>query len=200
MPTPRIWFVNEAGTELIQIQQDCFVHNWRKAGISDETYPRYETIRQTFEHELQTFLRFVEREGLGRVVPIQAEIAYVNHIASGAGWATLGEIERVIAPWSDRYSDDFLQQPEQGRFSVRYLIPGRDSQPIGRLHVEFAPALDVKTKSPMFVLTLTARGTVRGAIGEALAFLDLGRSYIVRGFASITTKNMHQVWGRTDVG
>ena len=29
-PLPRVWFLNEAGSELIQIQRDRFVHNWRK--------------------------------------------------------------------------------------------------------------------------------------------------------------------------
>ena len=29
-PVPRVWFLNEAGTELIQVQQERFIHNWRR--------------------------------------------------------------------------------------------------------------------------------------------------------------------------
>lgn len=29
-PIPRIWFVNQESNELIQVQRDRFLHNWRK--------------------------------------------------------------------------------------------------------------------------------------------------------------------------
>jgi len=43
-PVPRLWFLNPPKTELIQIQVDRFIHNWRKMqGM--EPYPHYEPIR-----------------------------------------------------------------------------------------------------------------------------------------------------------
>src|SRR5690348_8033242 len=33
---PRMWLVSENGTELVQIQNDRFIHNWRKVGTADE--------------------------------------------------------------------------------------------------------------------------------------------------------------------
>jgi uncharacterized protein (TIGR04255 family) len=200
MPVPRVWFLNEAGTELIQVQQETLVHNWRKAGVPTATYPRYESIRRTFQDELDTFVRFVERERIGRVVPVQCEIAYVNHIPAGDGWNDFGELERVLSPWSGRYSDDFLPRPEQVRIGSRYVIHGSDNEPIGRLNVDCVPAVDAKSHTPMFILTLTARGKpLSEGLDGVLAFLDVGRGWIVRGFASITTPAMHQLWGRTDV-
>ncbi len=50
-PVPRVWFLNETGTELVQVQQDRFVHNWRKVGTGD-VYPRYERVREVFRNEL----------------------------------------------------------------------------------------------------------------------------------------------------
>ena len=50
-PQVRCWFVNEARTELVQVQTDRFVHNWRKVGESvkeGEQYRRYEYIRKQF--------------------------------------------------------------------------------------------------------------------------------------------------------
>ena len=32
LPLPRVWFLTEDGGQLIQIQRDRFVHNWRKSG------------------------------------------------------------------------------------------------------------------------------------------------------------------------
>ena len=37
---PRTWFLNETGTELIQVQRDRFIHNWRKTD-KGQAYPRY---------------------------------------------------------------------------------------------------------------------------------------------------------------
>lgn len=94
-PVPRYWFLNEAGTELIQIQQDAFVHNWRKVGEGDE-YPRYEYIRDRFRAELEMFNQFLIDEGLGDLLLNQCEVTYVNHILSGEGWERYGQIGEVL--------------------------------------------------------------------------------------------------------
>jgi len=75
LPTPRCWFLTEFGTELIQVQQDRFVHNWRKVGEGDE-YPRYEYVRDKFQEELSIFDCFLRREKIGELVPSQCEITY----------------------------------------------------------------------------------------------------------------------------
>src|SRR6266566_1973662 len=64
---PRLWFLNESGTELVQVQQDRFIHNWRKTD-SGQQYPRYEYIRGRFNSELQLFSSFLEAEKLPRLV------------------------------------------------------------------------------------------------------------------------------------
>lgn len=40
-PLSRCWFLNKAGTELIQVQQDRFILNWRKT-TETAKYIRYE--------------------------------------------------------------------------------------------------------------------------------------------------------------
>jgi hypothetical protein len=118
---------------------------------------------------------------------------------AGDGWDNFSQIERILAPWSGKYSDDFLRHPEQGHTNLRYLIPSQTGEPVGRLHVNLAPAVDMKTQTPIFVLTLTARGRPIGdGVEGALSFLDLGREWIVRGFASLTTPEMHRMWRRID--
>src|SRR2546422_5562505 len=62
-PSPRLWFLNEDGTELIQVQQDRFIHNWRTVG-EGKKYPRYERIRESFSKELTTFQQYLSREKL----------------------------------------------------------------------------------------------------------------------------------------
>jgi len=200
LPVPQCRFLNESGTELIQIQRDRFVHNWRKVGAGDE-YPRYESVKQRFEEELGTFCQFLAREDIGELVPNQCEVTYVNHIVSGAGWQRHGDLGEVMPIWAGRYSDTFLPEPENIGLGFRYIIPGADSNPLGRLLVSVDSAYRADDDRPIYVLVLTARG---GPIGEgiegALGFLDVGREWIVRGFTSVTSPRMHEIWGRRNDG
>ena len=43
--TPRLWLMNEQGSQLLQLQQDRLVVNWRRLP-SDIPYPHYESIRE----------------------------------------------------------------------------------------------------------------------------------------------------------
>lgn len=198
-PPMRSWFKNRAGTELIQIQRDCFVFNWRQQG-SDEPYPRYEQVRAKFEMHFNTFTRFLKRRQIGRVVPNQCAVTYVNHIIPGEGWKRFGQFKQIFSVWSGRHSDRFLREPEEINFRVQYRILDANGEPIGRLHIEAEPRTHVQDGSRLLQLMLTARGKPIGnEPSGVLAFFDIGREHIVRGFASITTKNMNAIWGRLDV-
>jgi uncharacterized protein (TIGR04255 family) len=197
-PVPRLWFVNEEETELIQVQQDRFAHNWRKRGERDK-YPRYESIRKSFKSELEEFRGFLLREKIGEITPDQAEVTYVNHISPNEAWQNHGQVGEVVTVWTERYSDSFLSAPEDVLFRTRFRIRDADKKPLGRLHVVLQPAFSRIDQKPIFVLTLTARGGPLGSgIDAAMKFLDLGREWIVRGFTSITSPRAHQIWGRWD--
>jgi uncharacterized protein (TIGR04255 family) len=201
-PVPRYWFVNgagAAGTELVQVQQDRFLRNWRKMGDADQ-YPRYERIREWFQRDASTFLAFVEANKLGEVIPDQCEVTYVNHIFPSGVWKHHGEVGKVVSFWSGQHSDDFLPPEEDATLTARYIIPDQKKEPLGRLSVTVQPAYAKDTEEHVLQMTLVARGR---PIGEGMAgvlkFFDLGREWVVRGFASITTRVMHQTWERRDV-
>jgi len=104
---------------------------------------------------------------------------------------------RFLTVWTTRYSDTFLSGPEDIGLRVRYIIPGVDGSPIGRLLVSVDPAYRAEDDRPIYVLLLTARGRPIGqGIEGALGFLDIGREWIVRGFTSLTSPRMHEIWGR----
>jgi uncharacterized protein (TIGR04255 family) len=201
-PAVRCWFVNEARTELVQLQTDRFVHNWRKVGEGvkeGEQYPRYKYIRKQFERELEEFQDFLLENKLGNFLPNQCEITYINHIIAGEGWKRHNEVDKIISILGSRYSERFPLRMEDARFSARYLIPDCEGNPIGRMHVSLDPAFRRTDEQEMYVLTLTARGKPNEtSVESALKFLDAGRQYIVQGFASITTPRMHRIWRRKD--
>jgi uncharacterized protein (TIGR04255 family) len=126
-PVPRLWFLNEPGTELIQIQPDRFIHNWRKVGEGD-AYPRFGRISETFRAKLGLFEQFLAEEKLGRLVPDQCEVTYVNHIVAGKGWDSHGQLDQIITIWKHAYSDRFLKEPESANLVLRYLIPDREGK------------------------------------------------------------------------
>jgi len=121
----------------------------------------------------------------------------VNHIAAGTGWQNHGELDAVIGVFQRSFSDGFLDVPEDAGLRLRFLIPDRAGQPMGRLHIAIDPGFRSRDYHTLFIVNLTARGAPCGdGIDGVLSFLDIGRQWVVRGFASITTPKMHKLWGR----
>jgi uncharacterized protein (TIGR04255 family) len=195
-PVPRLWFLNEDGTELVQVQQTRFVNNWRR-GEGGASYPRYEYIKEAFRTRLQVFRRFLEREKLSEVSPNQCEVTYVNHIVLASDQGDYGRLDDVLTVWKSEYNDSFLHRPEDVSVRMRYTISDVGGKRIGRLHVKSDPAVRRSDQRPIILLSLTARGD---PLGEGLAgvdgFFDLGHEWVVRAFASLTTQRMHELWGR----
>jgi uncharacterized protein (TIGR04255 family) len=198
-PVPRLWFLNQDKTELIQVQADRFIHNWRKMqGI--EPYPRFEPIRDKFRNEVATLVQFLEDEGMGTPVVNQCEVTYVNHIEPSGVWERHGQMERVLANWSAGPEEHrFLPEAEDGGVRLRFVMHDEAGKPVGRLHVISQSAWKKTDNTPIMVLNLTARGEPIGeGIEGAFRFFEVGRRWIVKGFADLTTTPMHRVWERID--
>lgn len=197
-PMPRVWFLNQAGSELIQVQADRFIHNWRKMeGI--DPYPRYEPIRDKFRDEVAVLQAFLRDEKLGDLAVNQCEITYVNHIESCCVWERHGELEKAFVMFSRLRSASFLPEPEDVALRMRFVIPDTSGNPVGRLHAVVQPAWKRSDNSPILTLSLTARGAPMGeGVDGAFSFFDLGREWIVKGFADLTTPEMQRMWERTD--
>jgi uncharacterized protein (TIGR04255 family) len=197
-PTPRVWFLNENSTELIQVQQDRFLHNWRKVqGL--ETYPRYEPIREHFEEEVEALMAFLRDENLGTLTVNQCELTYVNHISTAGSWERHGQLHQVLRNWRPLEGTELLPEPEDIGLNIRFAIPGEPGAKIGRLNVSVQPAWRTSDRSPALVMNLTARGEPLGeGMPGAFRFFDLARNWIVKGFADLTTEEMHRAWNRVD--
>ncbi len=195
-PMPRLWFVNEAETELLQIQTNRFIHNWRK-GEKGGDYPRYKLLRQKLHEELELFTAFLKTEGIGDLRANQCELTYINQIVAGEGWQKHGEVDKILTTWRPGYSESFLPPAEAVSVASRYVIPGAQSEPVGRLHITVAPSFRSSDSRPTLLLQLVARGAPQGETLEAVfQFLDKSHEWAVKGFTSITTPLMHGIWER----
>ena len=188
-PIPRLSFANAQGNEMIQVQNDRFIKNWRKEGDSEQ-YPHYDkTIRPNFDRDFRIFLAFLEKNQLDTPCINQCEVTYVNHIIAGEGWEHYGELEKIFTFW--RSPDVTPPGPtEDLRLHARFVIPGDDGKPVGRLHVDLQPAVRLSDSRLMYLLQLTARGQIEDGVG----FFDIGREWIVKTFKRLTSESMHTIW------
>jgi uncharacterized protein (TIGR04255 family) len=179
---------------LIQVQQDRFIHNWRKIK-GDDNYPRYETIRPIFEREWTRFTTFLAVEKIGTPEPTRCEVSYINHLVQEKEWTNLGDLSRVFPFWAGRTNNGTPLQP--ATFSANFGVPMADGK--GQLAVQVQPAVRRPDKKRVLQFTLSAKGRpASGTLGDILAWFDLGREMVVRSFCDLTTPEMHKLWGRKE--
>jgi uncharacterized protein (TIGR04255 family) len=193
--TPRVFFVNADRTQLLQVQRDRFLHNWRKIA-SGEDYPRFEHMLETFESGLGTFAEVVQQERLGPVVPNQCEVSYINQIPVPADATLYSVVGKVFARHTEKMVLGHLGSPEDLRFLLRYVIRDSGGAPVGRVIVSADPARRADGVT-IIQLTLTARGKpLEPSFRGVTEFLDRGRVYLIEAFTELTSDEMHKEWGR----
>jgi uncharacterized protein (TIGR04255 family) len=182
VPISRSWFVSQNDEQLIQLQADRIVHNWRGSG---DGYPHYEALQEAFEARWYDLRSLVEAESVGVLVPRQVELNYINRIEAQQPHEFLSFVT-AIHPNAPGVERDLHESQTVLRFGLQ-----RDGRRVGALYV------DTKTAPDGSVLTLTARSSVpSGTFEEAVQALDQGREAIVETFTQLTTKEMHNTWGR----
>ncbi len=79
-PLPRYWFEFPNSPDLLQIQHDRILHNWRQQADNSRVYPRYETVKISFEKDLEAFRQWLSDEQIGELRRNQCEVTYINII------------------------------------------------------------------------------------------------------------------------
>jgi uncharacterized protein (TIGR04255 family) len=188
----RWWYFHKSGKRLIQVQNDSFIQNWRKRGITDP-YLHYDQLRPSFESLWGRFRAFLRSQSVQQPKIEVCEVTYVNHIDRGSGWDSLADLPNVVTCWSGETLGEFLPLPAQVSFNA--IFPFNEKS--GQLQVSMQPGIRESDKKETLQLTLTARCKPDSSeTNELLRCLDLNRTWVVRGFADITTVTMHKIWGR----
>lgn len=193
---PRYWFLDKNGNELIQFQQNKFVHNWRKNNNRSLQYPRYEHIRSKFSAELRKINAFLRENELGKIVPNQAEITYVNMIELPGNrdpWTNFGT---VFNHWTNNRYQSKFGNLEHSNFSMQFVSNDENGDPFGRLYTSASPAVSDEHYCIRFELVF--RGSPKKQnVKSTLELLDAGREKIIFAFAEMTTPALHRHWERT---
>jgi uncharacterized protein (TIGR04255 family) len=189
-PHDRFWFLRTEEDELIQFQQDRFLHNWRTRSQIQE-YPRFESIARKFYDEFNKLSNYMSAIGSQRLNINQCEISYFNHIKLDP------DSNKDFSAWLNFLSFT-KNQPDDFSIVFREVIKSNDDKPHGRLYVEAALAY-LPDGNDVILLTFSVRGAPSSSgIESAMNFFSMGRNIIVRRFAQLTTEQAHKKWERVN--
>lgn len=197
-PMPRYWFEAPGMPDLLQLQQDRLLRNWRQAPDGSRVYPRYEAVRDAFKADMSQFQEWLRFEELGEIIPNQCEVTYINIIRLPDGSDPHKQLHRISNVWSADLVLPETQTIEKSNVQIVSIFQ-LDGKPAGRIYMIFQPAFINATTEPIVKLEITARGKPLGEnVQAAFDFLDIARAEVVNTFASITTAEMQEFWGRID--
>jgi uncharacterized protein (TIGR04255 family) len=198
---PRMWMLSEDSTEMIQVQTDRFLRNWRRYHNDTIPYPSYETSgRPGFEGDYWNFCEFTKAQELGEPVIDQCEMTYINHIRPCGVWSEFAELGKVFNGWASSYPVLAGSKPDSIACRVRHEVADDNGQYVGHLFVEsdsgYLPGPDNELMPVIqFQLIVRGRPLGEGMLG-VMQFMDLAHATIVKSFAEVTTPEMHKVWER----
>jgi uncharacterized protein (TIGR04255 family) len=196
LPLPRIWLLNKKQNELIQLQNNRFLFNWRKMDET-ELYPRYEHVIQVYKENFTIFEQFLEEEDLGKLNYSNCELTYINHIFKGEGWGSVTDIQKVLPDLTWRSAENrFLPEPLHLGWQALFSLPDDN----GQLQVKLEQGFRKSDHREVLVLELTASRSIKdNSLAEIWNWFELAHEWIVRGFTDLTEKNVQvSVWGRED--
>ncbi len=179
-PPLRLWMLTEAADRLVQVQRDRLVVNWRR--ISDGEYPRYHALRALLDRKVADLWSFFHERTVAIPLPAAVEATYVNTI-DAAGFA---EFLAGTPPFPER-----LGQPTEASVSVVFDTPG-GVQPPQRVALFSSRDRSVEGR---YVLRVSVLGQLT-AWDEWERSMSAAHEQAVRTFAEVTTRDMHQIWGR----
>ncbi len=191
-PPLRCFFRDAEGAQLVQVRSGAFVRNWR-ARPQNHIYPRYATIRPSFERDFEIFERFLRESGFPPIEAWKCEVTYVNHFIQGRDWEDVLSLCKLLPILSPERISGLLSNMAHVRFAFGYELPGDT----GTLQVELVPVLSPDGRLVM-QLGLTAVGKPTGSdLSSILDWLDKGHYAVVRGFSEFTSMEaQREKWGR----
>lgn len=189
-PPIRVCFVDATQTQLIQVQDSLFLHNWRK-GEASYNYQHYHAILPMFIDDWHQFSAFLNDRGIKRPVISRCEMSYFNHLVRGAEWKDYSELPDIFPAWNAGVLESPANKPSAVALSMSY--------PISDGSVNFAVQPGVREGDGKEIIQLTVTASVypsKQEDSDIFDCLNLCHENAVKGFISFTTGKMHKTWKR----
>lgn len=185
LPAIRIWMMSDEEDELLQVQNDRLLLNWRRTPGDDRQYPRYDHLREVYERVLAEFRERVTASSAGIFRPQTAVVTYVNRFAFEAGENLKDAIGVLNSEWNA-----IPNASPEVRIAAAVAEPGDPGSVVGEL---VATATSDASHGYLEVVT---RINITESDGDVFRRLDIAHEYCVTGFEKLTTLKMHERWGK----
>lgn len=182
---PRIWFISEDDSRLIQLQQDRLHANWRRTDAK-APYPRFPAIRDEFYAKWAQLQELLVRETGTPPQPTRMELQYTNVIPQGEGWTAPADLGDVLRDFKWQSGGRFLPNPRRFAGSFEFALPDGTT-----LNAQISMGVRVVDRTDVVRLELHASKAV-GEGFDMAAWVESSHEAIVRSFADLTTEAMHR--------
>ena len=188
-PACRCWYISADNTQLVQVQNDAFVRNWR-ATQDYPKYQHYDAIRPLFARDWLIFLTFLDKHGLKRPEIWQCEISYINQLVRGKDWNKFEDLSNLFPIWAGLDIGRVFSAMEMAAFKVTFKLPDENSR------IEFALQPGVRQDGDEILqLTVSALGQPPSQENDVLFdWLDFGHLAVVNGFVQFTSEQAQKTW------
>ena len=117
-PMPRFWFVAHDDINLVQIQKNAFILNWRRR--EQNQYPGFQNVKATFDRLFGAFEDFLRLEvDTPQIVIDLCELTYVDVIGQSQYWSKPEDTCNVIPSFSILRADPDVTCRD---FDCRYVV------------------------------------------------------------------------------
>lgn len=196
LPLPRAWLISLDDAQVLQLQRNRFIFNWRRRA-EGQPYIGFEAFQRHLLDYLFRYRDFLLSLGIGPVVPVRFELAYIDVFPKGMGWdASVTDVDRIL-PVLTGLSGLNLRE----RISGVELALSMDIQELGgTITVKMNPAVRSTTNEPAYRLEIRAHGMLGNPALDALeAWTNLAHDHITNVFNDITSEYARkELWQSLD--
>lgn len=182
LPLPRLWFLNDDETRLIQFQVDQLFFNWRRRPNAP-TYPRYPEVIRGFTDAYGKLAKVAAEVDIRPPKPTLLDLTYINTLVKGDDWSSVGSLSEVIKDFGWREDTGrLLQLPRSILSQATYSLPNEQ----GQLIVKLVPGRK-PDGSEVYSLQISARGLGKDTTEPGMtAWFDMAHEWIVNAFDDLT--------------
>lgn len=186
----RVWLESVEKKQLIQLQADRFLYNWRRLPDDTEEYPHFETVYLNFIEEWKHFQKWWLGVTISPapIFPVRYQLTYLNQIDNILGWETPADHYNIFT-FMGRKWDSFLDNPTVHVSNLQFSIP----QNRGILSVNINQGLLAPENKPVMTFELTAQSS--DATIDIDEWFNTVHEYVVRSFLDLTKDSIQKEWG-----
>jgi uncharacterized protein (TIGR04255 family) len=194
-PMPRYWFIAGNEINLIQIQKNAFMFNWRRR---DEEYPRFhDNIKPAFDKYYGLFNEFIRKTiEIAELSVDLCELTYVNALEPCEFWAGPQDTARVIPSFSILAPGiDFSGSPE---FNCSYAYKIETDMELN-ISIRVGPKLE-QPEVRLLIFEIKASGRV-GKVAKSGTdeWFERAHDAIIKCFLDMTSRNIqNRFWKRVE--